>query len=344
LVVNYTGDFAGVFLNAAARDNCTEPFIRLHDECRSLGYVLEPALNQDPRECERIIFWDTWSILHWSGVTGYLRKLRTRSIGERRNWARVIENEEMRRRAVLILWEPPSVCPGNAAPELYSRFPTVLSWNDSLVDGARIHKFCCPIPTEVPAVAGVPFRDKKLLVNISMNKFSDYPNELYTARRQALAYFDRVGGDQFEMYGVGWDRAVPGYKSYRGTVDHKWEVLPRFKFALCYENASDQPGGITEKIFDCMRADCVPVYWGAPNITDYVDPAAFIDRRQFRDDEELHKFLAGIREPEYARYRESIRSYLKTEQFARFLSPGFVKTVVHALRLSSLNNTVPPTG
>ena len=48
-------------------------------------------------------------------------------------------------------------------------------------------------------------------------------------------------------------------------------------FAICYENARDIPGYITEKIFDCFFAGCVPIYWGgAPNVTDHIPANTFI--------------------------------------------------------------------
>jgi hypothetical protein len=124
------------------------------------------------------------------------------------------------------------------------------------------------------------------------------------------------------------------YTSYRGTVKHKWDILPKYKFALCYENVSDQPGYITEKIFDCMRADCVPIYWGAPNVTDYVDPAAFIDRRKFSSNQELEAYLCGITERDYQRFREAIADYLISEKFKAFLPPAFVENIVHVLDLN----------
>ena len=36
-------------------------------------------------------------------------------------------------------------------------------------------------------------------------------------------------------------------------------------------------GYVTEKIFDAFKAGCVPVYWGAENITKYVPAECFID-------------------------------------------------------------------
>src|SRR5260221_513096 len=110
----------------------------------------------------------------------------------------------------------------------------------------------------------VPFSEKRLLVNISYNKYSSQPGELYSARREAIGYFERHRPDDFDLYGVGWlgTQTLRGssgrgerHPSYRGAVTNKWDVLPRYKFSLCYENSRDQPGCVTEKIFDCLRSD-----------------------------------------------------------------------------------------
>jgi hypothetical protein len=42
-------------------------------------------------------------------------------------------------------------------------------------------------------------------------------------------------------------------------VDSKKNTLEKYKFSICYENARDIPGYITEKIFDCFFAGCVPI-------------------------------------------------------------------------------------
>lgn len=75
---------------------------------------------------------------------------------------------------------------------------------------------------------------------------------------------------------------------------HKWDVYPYYLFGLCYENMRHAPGWITEKLFDCMRANCIPIYWGAPNIADFVDPGMFIDRTQFKLNAELESFLMDM--------------------------------------------------
>ena len=114
---------------------------------------------------------------------------------------------------------------------------------------------------------------------------------------------------------------------------NKWDVLPQYRFSLCYENIHDEPGWVTEKIFDCMRAGCVPIYWGTPNITDYVDADAFIDRRRFNSDSELEAYLLSITEKEYERFQEAMQDYLASGRFAKFLPPAFADTIIGALQL-----------
>lgn len=52
----------------------------------------------------------------------------------------------------------------------------------------------------------------------------------------------------------------------RGDMNHwqesKMRYLSRFKFNIAYEN-SNTPGYISEKLMDCYKAGCVPIYWGS---------------------------------------------------------------------------------
>ena len=347
----YPGDF-NMFFDPNARDKCTEPFILLREECRKLGYLVEAAGRQVLQDCAWLLFWDARSVTYGTGIKGILRRLWFVLRGRARNWLGEAQRAEMTNQLALFLWEPPSVCPENREISIYSQFSTVFSWNDDLVDGIHIHKFCLPIPVRVPPVEKVNFPSKKLLVNISMNKFSTYPHELYSARRDAIRYFEKARPDDFDLYGFGWDGPVikmgkrsifsssnyntKPYPSYRGTVKNKWDILPKYKFSLCYENNSNQLGWITEKIFDCLRADCVPIYWGAPNITDYVDSDVFINRLNFNSNKELEKYICGISENEYQHYREATSKYLASERFKKFLSPSFTERIIQILNLSNI--------
>jgi len=331
------------------RDGYNDPAIYLRERLYRSGYLLKTADDNALDNCEWVLFNDEISLKRYSCWRGLARKLKARLLG--RPLFRDLYNDcikaGMQHRMALFLWEAPAVNPANWDPELHKLFPIIFTWHDSYVDGNKFIKIHWPQTRKFPCVPNISFSDKKLLVNISMNKFSRHPRELYSARRVSIRYFEQNQPENFDLYGVGWnqptnflEKLLPFtcqvYPSYRGTVMNKWDVLPQYRFSLCYENIHDEPGWVTEKIFDCMRAGCVPIYWGAPNITDYVDAEAFIDRRQFKSDAELESFLIEITEKEYKIYQTAIQEYLLSEKFQKFLPPAYAETIINALKLNNI--------
>ena len=90
--------------------------------------------------------------------------------------------------------EPPVGLPANWDPATHARFDTILTWNDRYAGAVKFRKFCWPVTQRFPRVEPVPFARKKLLVNISANKRSDHPQDLYRARRAAIRPPSSIGG------------------------------------------------------------------------------------------------------------------------------------------------------
>ncbi|MBI3240809.1 MAG: hypothetical protein HYZ49_00745 [Chloroflexi bacterium] len=328
------------------RDANNDPYIYLRERLDELGYSLETSDEHPLDDCVRILFFDAISVKPYAGWRGKIRRVNEYLKGKPpfRDLYGECRRAGMAERAALFLWEAPAVSPANWDSDLHDLFSIILTWNDAVVDGRKFHKFYWPQPRRFPQIPKTPFSQKKLLVNISMNKFSRHPRELYSARRATIRHFEQRRSDDFDLYGVDWDRPAGPfqrlfpfiyrpYPSYRGVIQHKWDILPKYRFSLCYENVYGEPGWITEKIFDSMRAGCVPIYWGAPNIAEYVDADAFVDRRRFPSDRELEEFLMGVTEREYERYQKAMEAYLSSEHFARFLPPAFADTVIRVLKL-----------
>jgi hypothetical protein len=93
--------------------------------------------------------------------------------------------------------------------------------------------------------------------------------------------------------------------------------MDKYRFALAYENTVDR-GWITSHIFDVMRSGGVPVYLGAPDITDWVPSDCFFRRQEFTSDRDLGDYLKDAGESEYGRYQEAIRDYLGSARFRAF--------------------------
>jgi len=199
----------------------------------------------------------------------------------------------------------------------------------------------------------VPFAEKKFLTMILSNKRIDKRlkklfktfilkflydkniKENYEERFKIINYFSNKIG--FDLYGFGWENGGRSSKEtknikkvYKGTIEDKSDVLRKYKFAFCFENCIFE-GNITEKIFDVMSAGCVPIYHGAPDINNYVDPNCFIDMRKFRNYDELNDFLFNMKESEYNQYVENIKKYLQSDLYKKFTQENFTKQLLEIL-------------
>jgi alpha(1,3/1,4) fucosyltransferase len=75
---------------------------------------------------------------------------------------------------------------------------------------------------------------------------------------------------------------MPGIDPVPGTVDWKAKVefLRAYKFVIAFENGS-APGYNTEKLTHAIEADCVPIYWGDPEIGRSFNVRRFINAHDY---------------------------------------------------------------
>lgn len=218
-------------------------------------------------------------------------------------------------------------------PELYSKnligyFGRVYTLSKAMVDGNRFFLFHYPQP-RLEMIEGVyDFSEKKLCAMIASAKTSSLPESLYRERFQVIEFFTHQGLGDFDLYGPGWE----GTPNWRGIIPGKWEVLKQYRFSFCYENVGNTPGYLTEKIFDSMVAGCVPIYWGAPDITDYVPKGCFIDRRDFATTSDVYQFIKAMDQETYEGYLKEIRTYLAGPQAKLFSIDHFVDTVLSEIK------------
>lgn len=232
-------------------------------------------------------------------------------------------------KALLFMWEPPTVLNGMYSQETFRHFKRIYTWDDALVDNKKFFKFY--YPELKPMIENIPsFQEKKLLTFMFSNKKSKHPNQLYQERESVIKFFEDKPQGDFEFYGHAWEKK--GYKNYRGAPKDRIGTLKNYRFTICYENMRDVKGYITEKIFDSFSAGCVPVYLGASNVTDYIPKNCFIDRREFKSHEELYQFLKNIDEESYNRYLENIRQFLKSDKAQLFSKTMFQVIFLEAIR------------
>jgi len=205
-------------------------------------------------------------------------------------------------------------------------------------------------------------------------RYRSHCRELYSERLRAIEYFARTGdidlygiGWDGPPYRVGrafvpgtfrkvplpatvqginrklsaqWQRLFPdpqvvaAQRVYRGVTNSKSETLGQYKFSICFEN-SVLRGWVTEKIFDCFFAGTIPIYWGAPNIEDYIPGECFIDMRRFQNFTELKGYLKSLTDRDIAAFKESARSFLRSPRFRPFTKQAFAELILRIIEEDS---------
>jgi len=281
------------------RDDCLQPTYQMRQRLQSMGYNVHQVTNFDHLD-------NAAAVICFEMPDGNQLQSLLRHPKEKR---------------ILFLWEPPSVLPQGYDKRIHELFGRVYTWADDLVDNKKYFKLYCPVWCPMIDTV-VDFDQKQFCTMIACNKGSSHPRELYSKRRELIDFFEQQHPDDFDLYGRGWD--ANRYDTYKGSINKKIDYLKHYKFGISYENLEGMNGYVTEKIFHCMQAGCVPVYWGAANIDQYVPKECFIDRRNFASNQQLYDFLKSITNEQYQTYIENIKTFMKSPQAMKFSGEAFV--------------------
>ena len=255
----------------------------------------------------------------------------------------------------LLMFETDLVYSPNGLPSNWQKYRNIFTWRDDLVDGNKFIKINFPNPLVVPEIDGWCNRNRFCCL-ISSNRTLVISDEriLYTERVNTIRWFEQHAPQDFDLFGVDWNIPVVAsgllgklqrrfwrglthfiklrpFPSYCGKIEHKRDVLQHTRFSICYENVRDLPGYITEKIFDSFFSGCIPVYWGANNVTHYIPADCFIDRRNFSDTEAVYIHLKTITEEEFYGYQQRITAFLTSDAAQLFGSEAFAETIVSTI-------------
>lgn len=309
--------------NPVNRDDGVYPFYLLRETLKASGVELNTSDLIPPEESDLALFFDDLT-------------------PEKVKLARGLKCP-----CFLILTESPIARKEIWATETHDPFKRVFTWNDTYIDDRKYFKICYSnfAKSTLPSLEG----RERFCCLIAGAKKSRHPQELYSARRSAIDWFERNQPESLDLFGPGWDisdfaqtrfmhpfvsRIQPLQKAlnrksivYKGLVSNKHKALQRYKYSICFENAQGFPGYITEKIFDCLYAGCVPIYWGAPNIEDYLPTSAFIDMRKYDSYGDLFSFLERVSDEEWIEYARNGYEYLSTEKAQLFTGEHFAQVI-----------------
>ncbi len=174
------------------------------------------------------------------------------------------------------------------------------------------------------------------IVSRSPQRFSTAyaSTQLHDQRLAAISHFGR--GGKLDLYGGGWgslknlplrwqnELSTTVFSLNPAPCTDKLATIAGYKFALCFENI-EFPGYVTEKMIDCLVAGVVPIYWGAPDIQDFVPEDCFIDARKFESLTDLESYLERVSEAEWQKIVNCGCSFLSGAMGQRYSYRGFAE-------------------
>jgi len=167
-------------------------------------------------------------------------------------------------RTLLAVKEPPDICFFSMG--FLRQFSGVLCHDDRVPRDRRIggsaghHWF---VEVQFSQIEPTSFTHKPRLLSAVVSGKTDT-----VGHRKRLALMHALKehfGDKLDWWGRG----------IRELAAPKLTALQDYKYHIAIENGS-WPGYWTEKLLDCYVANCVPIYWGAPDVGDYFDAETIV--------------------------------------------------------------------
>ena len=250
----------------------------------------------------------------------------------------------------LIVREPPTIIKDNHNLNKLKPYNKIFTWNDDLVDNKKIIKFYNQSYDFDKVKFFKKHHSKNNYVMVCSKKISFSRKENYSLRNKVINFFEK-SDLKFELYGVGWDKmrfnnrfaeyifnrlnlkrpAGIKFKNYKGIVSDKREKCSEFKYQFSIENTNHINGYITEKIFDSFFSGCVPIYSGAPNISDYIPNDCYINLDHFESIKELIDYTESIDDNKILEFINSRDRFLKSSKSKLFSSKENAKILTSSV-------------
>lgn len=145
-----------------------------------------------------------------------------------------------------------------------------------------------------------------------------------------------------DLYGNGWDKLIripPDIamklsklipKNGVSSIEDKCKIISNYKFNICFENVA-YPGYITEKIFDAFLAKTIPVYFGAPDISNFIPLNSYIDASKFSSVNDLVNYIVEIDQIEAETLIQNGQKFLQSSKALKFSYEGIADEIIQML-------------
>lgn len=191
----------------------------------------------------------------------------------------------------------------------YRRFFRVFTFHDILLQTIPNAVFLPYGDTQVPDWQGLKIEKTRSCSLIASAKRDQVGHEL---RHSLISWVRNTG--------VGVDVMGRGYKPF----EDKSDGLAPYRYSVIIENVREK-NYFSEKLIDAILCSTVPIYWGCPNIGDFMDTSGMI---LCETEADIQQAIASASEDDYASRLPHLRAI--QAQAADF--GGFERRAAKALR------------
>jgi hypothetical protein len=320
--------------------NLLFPFPALRNQLRILGFELATKDIHAPEDSSLLIAWDDPHAVSGRKAEGAL-------------WCLVIQ-------------EPPVYAPETWDRTWHEQFDIVFTYDRSQVDDQKYFYYRLPADTEFfslpPVIDERTYGARTLAVTVSnaIQRHANpiHPNCTHADRYRTIRWYGKNHPGDFGFFsgtfeqrnfflelrgGVLLRRAL-GQRAFRTmaavlqrdlrrvfkgelTPLGKFDAVRAYNFYYCYENTTHIPGYVSEKLFDCFYSGVVPIYWGAPDVSDLIPYRCYIDGSAFQNADDLYWYLKRMPYDEYASYLQEARRFLTSNDLEPFTVAAFVDSI-----------------
>ncbi|MVO17518.1 hypothetical protein [Parasedimentitalea huanghaiensis] len=134
--------------------------------------------------------------------------------------------------------------------------------------------------------------------------------------RHELVDFVRAEHPEVEVMGRGYT-----------PFENKWDGLVPFRYSVVIENVQ-QRNYFTEKLNDAILCECVPIYWGCPNIGDFMDTSGMVI---CNTEAEMREAIRSASPDDYLRRLPALKAIKETASEFGFLEERAAKELLASL-------------
>jgi GR25 family glycosyltransferase involved in LPS biosynthesis len=129
---------------------------------------------------------------------------------------------------------------------------------------------------------------------------------------EKLSKYKQVDCGGSYLNNIGYD--IPLGLNCSGKIEHN----NNYKFAIAFESTLYQ-GYVTEKICDVFKSNCIPIYWGHPDVVKDFNPSTFINANDFSNFDELVDYIIKVDNDEEL-YKSFFKQQIMSQEWLDILN------------------------